>query len=1015
MTVLDLKSDWRFQGNPILSPVSFYSGFPITSSSGLPFGALCVMDVAAHESFSDEQRGLIKLAAEQVSYIIETHFADNFLLKMSRLSTTYESMKHQLQKISRRALPRLDPSTFSLKKPLNATDSYWSLGGSSRDLFSLNRCCQRLATAMDLDAVYIVAVLPEVKNGHSLSRTHTIARSSTICPQYHSDGVGDCYLHAFDTAYDQEGAIFQNALDGVSVAPLPPPVGHAAGKFFTCAIVQPLLVRSRFTRGDIGAQAMFESPSSGTIYFALVVASMERRHVLGIEDLRFLQSLRPHLSGVVERCVMVTGSGQTSKPVAPRQGSVSQAPVLIRSSSGARNGEGGLREDIYDQHLGGSASQFPSQLDLGDGGVSPKSYTRVLPFSPSSSTSQASPLHLPTSQYRRDTGQPHLPVAHFGEHSGAHTTPAPMRSNVDLTRHVNWDERTGRRVGSSSSQSGSASVLPFPGASSSQVSLLNTSGRRGSGSGPLTRLTGPLKLMQAADSIRHTLHLSVRRSSNVNSSSSSSAGRNSRATRGSADSSVGAGPDSEGGDAPCSSASTSFSSNATHSKLTRNEHDHDALDRVGQSTGHKDTTSLIEGTNDVHKGKHHPVDVAAASSSSSVTTLRPAPAPQPLQAGLSQSGEHRIRGPDRHRPFLSVGKKLRRPLSAKQKAEEPDGRYTQAEPAFAARFNRHPTADSKTATGQAPPATSFDSTVVTMRDSDSRKPSYAGHHGSNLPTSPIPAKGKICARCSRQVPRESSDLGFVPLVKPQQSIANGTTLSQVSSHTSNSRSRGSSQRPRTAGEHPRESFNADMAAPPSHSAAPVMCTCIVPTLPGDGTASHGSNLSSSQGRKKSNDPTRDAKTINERRWLKLVDGHQVPSDLELDDGEYEMPELELLDSIESSSPGQIRAPLRRLSDGNLNHSGTDLPSHAWQLFSSTSTARHAPHTTTLPPLPSDGSSREKPSLSPARQWIGLHADLESDLELSSSGLLGEGSTLTPSHHGGLSPRPPVTKVASVTQ
>lgn len=614
MTILDLRADWRFQGNGILSPINFYSGFPVLSSSGLPLGALCVMDVNAQESFPDEHKGLLKLAAEQVSYIIETHFANTFLSKMNRLSSTYEHVTMQLLNIPQRALPRLDPSTFVLHKPLNASEGLSTLRAGVSPPFALHRCCQRIAAATDLDAVYIVAV--------DAPATHVIARSSNICPQ---NPPGAYFQQAIALARDDvEGCvIYQNALDGTTVPPIPAPEGNATDTRFTCAFMLPLLVKSRPNREDVAITPRCVSPPAHKTHFVLVAASTQPRHVLGIEDLRFLQGLQPHLLQVLQRCVT---------PVACASG-IASPPAMTRQRSGH------------------SARRSPQAVAPS---LSPKATFAALP--PASHSSSPSPLTSPSTS----------PSASFGGQRFRTTLPTPGAGDAvsgydGSFAIVNSPSDVALASAASSSSSTLPSETPFspPLSSINSLPMPPSAGRRGSGAtgatSALSRIGAPLKLSQAAGTLRNTLGFQNKKSANFQSRNST--------TRGSADSSFSR-PGGHG--------------HATSPSISTTEPSVDAQNSVDTAARQSSTPTVSPPSNAVP----HNVwgwsladrQIATASSTSllssaSTSTLTPTPTPTSADQGQGRNVPH---GKSKsHRSLLAA--KLRRPMSAKGNDRDENG------------------------------------------------------------------------------------------------------------------------------------------------------------------------------------------------------------------------------------------------------------------------------------------------------------------------------------------------------
>ncbi len=78
LVVADATRDERFEDNPLVSAdpsIRFYAGHPIHGPSGLPLGALCVLDVEPREVSADDLATLRDLAAVVEKEIAATHLA----------------------------------------------------------------------------------------------------------------------------------------------------------------------------------------------------------------------------------------------------------------------------------------------------------------------------------------------------------------------------------------------------------------------------------------------------------------------------------------------------------------------------------------------------------------------------------------------------------------------------------------------------------------------------------------------------------------------------------------------------------------------------------------------------------------------------------------------------------------------------------------------------------------------------------------------------------------------------
>lgn len=281
-TMLNRHRDWRFKDNPLIGHVGFYSGYPIRSGTGLPFGALCVMDGKPREDFSQEDKDMIRHGAQAVSRILEDNFAERFEAKMAAMGSAFEGVKASLRH--------------------HGMGAGWKR--ASADAKMIEASLFRVREATQLDVAYIVAIKDDA--------AQVIASAGSPIPPHVAMQAG------FYSAALKQGAgyaVYQNELFDraahVELAGLVP----SDGPQYSCALMVSLRSSasqqasgSRSSSNGSGSQdgsaattVSLSSLSNAGIDFVLVAASTQGRHVLGVEDLRFLQSVKPFLAAAAVR------------------------------------------------------------------------------------------------------------------------------------------------------------------------------------------------------------------------------------------------------------------------------------------------------------------------------------------------------------------------------------------------------------------------------------------------------------------------------------------------------------------------------------------------------------------------------------------------------------------------------------------------------------------------------------------------------------------------------------------
>ena len=118
--VPDLRSDSRFEGNPLITEdphlVSYY-GVPLKDAEGIAFGTLCVISQDAPQALTAEQKTILKQLAQQVLCLLALR-KQNFELKRYQEEITHYST--QMEEFAHTA-------AHDLRAPLRAITSFLQL------------------------------------------------------------------------------------------------------------------------------------------------------------------------------------------------------------------------------------------------------------------------------------------------------------------------------------------------------------------------------------------------------------------------------------------------------------------------------------------------------------------------------------------------------------------------------------------------------------------------------------------------------------------------------------------------------------------------------------------------------------------------------------------------------------------------------------------------------------------------------------------------------------------------
>lgn len=298
MTILNRRLDWRFKDNPELAEVGFYSGCTIRSGTGLPFGAVCVIDSQPRETFTRAQKDMVQSVADQVSQMFEANFAEHFQAKMSDMGAAMEMANTRLRQVRRLSLDDSDDHAERVKEFPEI-----DLTLSAQDHAAMTSIVETMREAIRMDVVAILASRSQL--GKTRKSIHSIASSGEPVPCGYeralplalmSNDVGEQQIAC--RAYQNEG--FEE-----SAHPTFPYTAGPDSPPFTCGLVVPLQISTDAAKDNRDTVVDVE--------FVLMAASTQTRRVLGVEDLRFLQSLQPSFRSALQRCVNSSADVQATQ------------------------------------------------------------------------------------------------------------------------------------------------------------------------------------------------------------------------------------------------------------------------------------------------------------------------------------------------------------------------------------------------------------------------------------------------------------------------------------------------------------------------------------------------------------------------------------------------------------------------------------------------------------------------------------------------------------------------------
>jgi hypothetical protein len=398
--VLDTEGDWRFRYLTADS-IRFYAGMPVLSSSGLPVAVLCFYDVAPWTAFTTEQRNKMRETARWIGNELEAHWRCLWERKVERMACSYRTIQASLEDVSwtsRGASVSRTPSTPGLSRgpampigppsppsgahhgalaPALTTmhnpidlEALAELGTlfTLEDTERLRSACETIAGIVDLDTVYLAAAKLDEPSTAEKPKPEAPILSPVLSPARAAAANGTCTLLAqhglpavwprFETTLHARAftrshepyVLFQNACGkGVPTRPedadltLPRCATEKKTKpTFAAGAIVPIATDTQLrSKTHIFGEAQGSAPA--TVGYVLVALARNPRRALGVEDLRYLQSVTHLFEAPLEKSMLAAQTAaELCAPPTPTPSSLAAPP----HEKHARAGKGELARGL---------------------------------------------------------------------------------------------------------------------------------------------------------------------------------------------------------------------------------------------------------------------------------------------------------------------------------------------------------------------------------------------------------------------------------------------------------------------------------------------------------------------------------------------------------------------------------------------------------------------------------------------------------------------------------------------
>jgi hypothetical protein len=283
MTVEDIAMDWRFAQPKVASQIRYYAGMPIVAANGLPVAILSVWD--AQRDFNVEPHFLKRMARE-IGQVFEEHYRIRWERKICKMVTSVELLKCRLSQAVN--VPWSSETegtcTYNLDdmEALADVDIFVSI----EDVTRLQSTLGEMASLLDLEMMYIAAICLDdhhsAKQNIYMLASHNLKYRCSLSFKFHQR------LFFIDHSDIEQDRFYLRQNDCMST--------HVKAK---AVELQPVCGLDK----DLEAMLILPIAERGKIAFVLGAMTQSKTKVIGIEDLRYMEALRPSLSAAIDNFI----------------------------------------------------------------------------------------------------------------------------------------------------------------------------------------------------------------------------------------------------------------------------------------------------------------------------------------------------------------------------------------------------------------------------------------------------------------------------------------------------------------------------------------------------------------------------------------------------------------------------------------------------------------------------------------------------------------------------------------
>ncbi|UZJ56183.1 hypothetical protein CBS101457_005503 [Exobasidium rhododendri] len=359
MIIPNVKKDWRFEETreERENKLTYYAGMPILAANGLPVAVISVWD-KERSACVDVQ--LLRNLAREVGHTFECHHRKTWETKVRHMAVSLRSLRDRLDggqgapfccRDSIMPTNSMNAATTSPDFPLSSLfipntplPSGWTTTHNAVDLESLaglgmlitledveriRLVLDEMARHLQLDSVYLAAVcLPWGTSSEEevyLLSHHHLPTGARLSYKFHQALFSPCPSNG-ETSEARKGYLVRHYQGTFNLyntdAPRHPPL-------------QPLEENGELTSCKAGLTVSIER--MGKLGFVVGGLSKKKSRVIGIEDLRYMEAMKPALINIVNQFRHASRSAQSQSIQNPIKSSKITTPPRRQQRPGQEN------------------------------------------------------------------------------------------------------------------------------------------------------------------------------------------------------------------------------------------------------------------------------------------------------------------------------------------------------------------------------------------------------------------------------------------------------------------------------------------------------------------------------------------------------------------------------------------------------------------------------------------------------------------------------------------------------